>query len=311
MEDSHSYTSIGSPSRRPPIGTSDTIRAFLTRPQNRLSRSGRPRVTQHRVRAGVVRVTGCPMSPWASPPVLRDSPGRAQPAQRGESDSGYSEALSRGLPPPSASMSRRTRARGCLVTMRPSGPAAGSLALPALALAPAGIGTDGVRPVEHAWGRAPEPALHRLLRDDEPQARSRHRRGIRCPAARRRGARRNPELVRAPAPERAGEPRARARGGRARRPAALAWLDRHGGSAEPAGRFGAHDARPGARRRSVVPVPAVPPTPVPPWVSAPAERAVEAVVLAVAREGYRIGASCPVGAWRRGWDGYAEMGAIA
>ena len=43
--------------------------------------------------------------------------------------------------------------------------AAGSLALLAGALAPAELGTDGVRPFEHAWGRAPEPALHRLLRD--------------------------------------------------------------------------------------------------------------------------------------------------
>ena len=94
-------------------------------------------------------------------------------------------------------------------------------------------------------------------------------------------------------------------------PAALAWLDRHGGSAEPAGRFGAHDAQPGTQRRTVVPVPAAAPTPAPAWVSARAERAVEALVLAAAREGYRIGASCPVGAWRRGWAGYAEMGAIA
>ena len=60
---------------------------------------------------------------------------------------------------------RGTRARGCLVRLRPLGPAAGSIALLTFALAPAGLGTDVARPVEHAWGGAPEPALHRLLRD--------------------------------------------------------------------------------------------------------------------------------------------------
>ena len=33
------------------------------------------------------------------------------------------------------------------------------------ALAPAGLGTPSVRPVEPGWGGAPEPALHGLLRD--------------------------------------------------------------------------------------------------------------------------------------------------
>ena len=49
--------------------------------------------------------------------------------------------------------------------VRPLGPATGSLTLLACALAPAELGTDGVRPVEHAWAGAPKPALHRLLRD--------------------------------------------------------------------------------------------------------------------------------------------------
>ena len=60
--------------------------------------------------------------------------------------------------------------------VRPLGPAAGSLVLLAGALAPAGLGTDGVRPVAHAWGEAPEPALHRLLRDLVGEA---HERGAR------------------------------------------------------------------------------------------------------------------------------------
>ena len=42
-----------------------------------------------------------------------------------------------------------------------------------------------------------------------------------------------------------------------------------------------------------------------------ADRGVEAIVIATAREGFRIGASCPVAEWRRGWAGYAERGAIA
>ena len=34
-------------------------------------------------------------------------------------------------------------------------------------------------------------------------------------------------------------------------------------------------------------------------------------MIGTAREGWRIGASSPVRAWRNGWAGYAEMGAIA
>ena len=100
-------------------------------------------------------------------------------------------------------------------------------------------------------------------------------------------------------------------------PAALAWLDHHAGSARPAGRFGAGDApaagsagRYSLPARTVRPVAAVARTPPPPWLSAGLARAVEAIVIGVAREGFRIGASCPVPAWRRGWAGYAEMGAI-
>lgn len=62
------------------------------------------------------------------------------------------------------------------MTVRRPRPVTGSLALLAFALAPAGLGTDGVRPVEHAWGGAPEPALHRLLRDLVGEA---HERGVR------------------------------------------------------------------------------------------------------------------------------------
>ena len=36
---------------------------------------------------------------------------------------------------------------------------------PAIALTPTGLRTPSVRPVEPGWGGAPEPALHRLLRD--------------------------------------------------------------------------------------------------------------------------------------------------
>ena len=62
------------------------------------------------------------------------------------------------------------------MTVRPLGPVAGSLALLACALAPTGLGTDGVRPVERAWGAAPEPALHRLLRDLVDEAHERRAR---------------------------------------------------------------------------------------------------------------------------------------
>ena len=101
-------------------------------------------------------------------------------------------------------------------------------------------------------------------------------------------------------------------------PAVFAWLDHHGGKARPAGRFGeavtrtrADRARPGQPPRTVHPVPAVARTPPPRWLTADAARAVEGIVIGVAREGWRIGASCPVPAWRSGWAGYAEMGAVA
>ena len=101
-------------------------------------------------------------------------------------------------------------------------------------------------------------------------------------------------------------------------PAALAWLDHHGGAARPAGRFGAGDTpaarrggQPGHPARTVHPIPAAAQTPPPQWLTAQPERAVEAIVIGAAREGFRIGASCPVPAWRCGWAGYAEMGAVA
>ena len=101
-------------------------------------------------------------------------------------------------------------------------------------------------------------------------------------------------------------------------PAVLAWLDHHEGVARPAGRFSAADpptpqradhSRHSARTVYLVAAPAR--TAPPPWTSADADRAVEAIVIGAAREGFRIGASCPVPAWRHGWAGYAEMGAIA
>ena len=101
-------------------------------------------------------------------------------------------------------------------------------------------------------------------------------------------------------------------------PAAFAWLDRHAGTARAAGRFGAahahapkDSARTGHPARTVHPAPAVARTPAPAWITADVERAVEAIVIGTAREGWRIGASSPVRAWRNGWAGYAEMGAIA
>ena len=101
-------------------------------------------------------------------------------------------------------------------------------------------------------------------------------------------------------------------------PAALAWLDAHAGNARPAGHIGEGGAQAAAEHapcraasRIVVPVPGAARTPPPAWLTADVERAVEAIVIGAAREGYRIGPSCPVEAWRRGWAGHAEMGAVA
>ena len=101
-------------------------------------------------------------------------------------------------------------------------------------------------------------------------------------------------------------------------PAALAWLDAHGGNARPAGHVGEGGAQEAAEHapcrppsRIVAPVPGAARTPAPAWLAAEPERAVEAIVIGAAREGFRIGASCPVPVWRRGWTGHAEMGAVA
>ena len=83
-------------------------------------------------------------------------------------------------------------------------------------------------------------------------------------------------------------------------PAAFAWLDRHAGTARPAGRFGAAPAQAPQGRaqaqqpaRTVHPVPGAARTPAPAWITADVERAVEAIVIGAAREGWRIGASSP------------------
>ena len=107
-------------------------------------------------------------------------------------------------------------------------------------------------------------------------------------------------------------------------PAVFAWLDHHNGIARPAGRFAPAEtpaagngataqSKPGQNRstHTVHPVPAATRTPPPRWLTAQPERAVEAIVIGAAREGFRIGASCPVAQWRHGWAGYAEMGAVA
>ena len=93
-------------------------------------------------------------------------------------------------------------------------------------------------------------------------------------------------------------------------PAALAWLDENRGVARPAGRFGAEKCA-GHRPRLVHPVRAPARRAPPAWLGATPERAVEAVVLRTAGEGWRVGASCPVPEWRDGWAGYAELGAVA
>ena len=94
-------------------------------------------------------------------------------------------------------------------------------------------------------------------------------------------------------------------------PAALAWLGAHAGAARPAGRVEAKDADTGNGGRIVVPVPGAERTPPPAWLTADVERAAEAIVIGAAREGWHIGANCPVEPWRRGWAGYAEAGAVA
>ena len=93
-------------------------------------------------------------------------------------------------------------------------------------------------------------------------------------------------------------------------PAALAWLDHHRGVARPAGRFGTGE-RASHRPRIVHPVRAPARAAPPAWLGATPERAVEAIVLRTAGEGWRVGASCPVREWRDGWAGYAELGAVA
>ena len=95
-------------------------------------------------------------------------------------------------------------------------------------------------------------------------------------------------------------------------PAALAWLDAHGGMGRPAGRFGAEARAAGVQRPRIVhPVRAPARVSPPAWLGATPERAVEAIVVRTAGEGWRVGASCAVPQWRDGRAGYAELGAVA
>ena len=95
-------------------------------------------------------------------------------------------------------------------------------------------------------------------------------------------------------------------------PAALAWLDEHGGNARPGGRFGAEERTNAEHRPRIVhPVRAPGRAPAPAWLGVAPERAVEAIVLRTAGEGWRVGASCAVPEWRDGWAGYAKLGAVA
>ena len=83
-------------------------------------------------------------------------------------------------------------------------------------------------------------------------------------------------------------------------------------SPAPLGRFGAEErARHGERPRIVHPVRAPARAAAPTWLGATPERAVEAIVVRTAGEGWRVGASCPVPEWRDSWAGYAELGAVA
>ena len=91
-------------------------------------------------------------------------------------------------------------------------------------------------------------------------------------------------------------------------PAALAWLDAHDGRLQAARTIG----RGGPREERIVrPVPAPARQTPPSWLIARPERDVETLVLRAAGEGWRVGGSCPVRAWRDSWAERAELGAIA
>ena len=94
-------------------------------------------------------------------------------------------------------------------------------------------------------------------------------------------------------------------------PAALAWLDQHEGEIRPGGRIGIDAGQSAPERRIVHTVPAPAKTTPPAWMTTTPARAAEAIVVRAAGEGWRIGGSCAVGAWREGWAGRAELGAIA
>ena len=97
-------------------------------------------------------------------------------------------------------------------------------------------------------------------------------------------------------------------------PAALAWLDAHHGEAAPAGGFERRETEKAAqlpgRGRVLRTARAPARSGAPAWLGAKPPRAVEALVLRTAGEGWRMGASCRVAQWRGGWAGHAEMGAV-
>ena len=102
-------------------------------------------------------------------------------------------------------------------------------------------------------------------------------------------------------------------------PAILAWLDHHEGAARPTNAMTCEPGKRSARTTSghaehcprFQPVRAPTRTGPPEWVWTKAAHAAEALVIRTAREGWRIGGSCPIAGWRRSWAGYAELGAVA
>lgn len=93
-------------------------------------------------------------------------------------------------------------------------------------------------------------------------------------------------------------------------PVALAWLDAHRGDAPPThapGRQRSEAGGPPRLRTVAAPTPAAKPN----WLTATPKRCAERIVIEMAREGWRLGARNPIGAWRSSWAGWAESGVVA